>query len=38
SPYQYWQQLAWTGALIITLAVLALNIMARLLGSERKAS
>ena len=38
SPYQYWQQLAWTGALIITLAVLTLNIVARVLGSERKAS
>jgi phosphate transport system permease protein len=38
SPYQYWQQLAWTGALIITLAVLTLNIVARVLGRERKAS
>jgi len=38
SPYQYWQQLAWTGALIITLAVLTLNIVARVLASERKAS
>ncbi|MBX9741585.1 MAG: phosphate ABC transporter permease PstA [Beijerinckiaceae bacterium] len=35
SPYAYWRQLAWTGALIITLAVLALNIVARLLGAER---
>src|SRR4051812_19304609 len=31
SPYADWQQLAWTGALIITFAVLALNIGARLL-------
>ena len=35
SPYEYWRQLAWTGALLITLAVLALNILARLLGTER---
>jgi len=32
SPYKDWQDLAWTGALIITLAVLALNIVARLLS------
>jgi phosphate transport system permease protein len=38
SPYKDWQQLAWTGALIITLAVLALSIIARLLASQRKAS
>jgi phosphate transport system permease protein len=31
SPYQDWQQLAWTGALIITVAVLALSIVARAL-------
>lgn len=36
SPYPYWRQLAWTGALLITLAVLALNIVARVLGRERK--
>jgi phosphate transport system permease protein len=36
SPYEYWRQLAWTGALLITLAVLALNIVARVLGTERK--
>jgi phosphate transport system permease protein len=29
SPYKDWQSLAWTGALIITLAVLALSITAR---------
>ena len=29
SPYKEWQQLAWTGALIITLAVLALSVTAR---------
>jgi phosphate transport system permease protein len=31
SPYKDWQALAWTGALIITLAVLALSITARTL-------
>ena len=29
SPYEDWQQLAWAGALLITLAVLLLNILAR---------
>ena len=38
SPYKDWQQLAWTGALIITLAVLALSIVARLLSAQRKSS
>jgi phosphate transport system permease protein len=37
SPYDYWKQLAWAGALIITLAVLLLNIGARILGAERTA-
>ena len=38
SPYEDWQKLAWTGALIITAAVLALTITARALaGSKRKA-
>jgi len=37
SPYAYWNQLAWSGALLITLAVLALNIGARILGAERSA-
>lgn len=31
SPYENWQQLAWAGVLLITLAVLALNILARFL-------
>jgi phosphate transport system permease protein len=35
SPYADWQRLAWVGALIITLAVLALSIAARWLGSSR---
>ena len=29
SPYSDWQQLAWAGALLITMAVLLLNILAR---------
>ncbi|BEV45405.1 phosphate ABC transporter permease PstA [Afipia carboxidovorans] len=35
SPYAYWKELAWSGALLITFAVLALNIGARLIGAER---
>jgi len=38
SPYKDWQKLAWTGALIITLAVLTLSIIARLLAAQRKSS
>ena len=38
SPYKDWQELAWTGALIITLAVLGLSIIARLLTAQRKSS
>ncbi len=37
SPYADWQKLAWTGALIITFAVLALSISARVLGAQRTA-
>ena len=33
SPYQEWQQLAWSGALIITLAILLLSIVARMIVS-----
>lgn len=36
SPYQEWQKLAWTGALLITIAVLALSILARSLTAARK--
>lgn len=36
SPYDHWKQLAWTGALLITMTVLALNIAARMVGDERK--
>ncbi|MCQ8784053.1 phosphate ABC transporter permease PstA [Mangrovibrevibacter kandeliae] len=38
SPYESWQNLAWTGALIITLAVLALSIIARVFGSQKESS
>src|SRR5271154_1686982 len=38
SPYKDWQALAWTGALIITLAVLALSITARALVPTGKQS
>jgi phosphate transport system permease protein len=37
SPYKDWQQLAWTGALIITFAVLALSVTARVLARQRVA-
>jgi phosphate transport system permease protein len=36
SPYNDWQRLAWTGALLITVAVLALSIIARALSSSDK--
>jgi phosphate transport system permease protein len=36
SPYADWQKLAWTGALIITLAVLTLSILARVLTASRR--
>jgi phosphate transport system permease protein len=38
SPYSDWQRLAWTGALLITVAVLALSILARALSASRKGS
>jgi len=38
SPYHDWQKLAWTGALIITLAVLALSVIARFLAAQRRTS
>ena len=38
SPYKDWQSLAWTGALIITMAVLALSITARALVPTGKQS
>jgi phosphate transport system permease protein len=36
SPYTNWQELAWVGALLITVSVLALNIIARLFLSPPK--
>jgi phosphate transport system permease protein len=36
SPYEEWQKLAWTGALLITVTVLALSIIARSLTAARK--
>ncbi len=33
--YANWQQLAWTGALLITLSVLTLSIAARILSAQR---
>jgi phosphate transport system permease protein len=35
SPYDDWQRLAWGGAVLITLLVLAINIAARLLFSRK---
>jgi phosphate transport system permease protein len=35
SPYEDWQKLAWAGALLITLAVLGLNILARVLFRQK---
>ncbi|TMV81904.1 phosphate ABC transporter permease PstA [Thioclava sp. BHET1] len=35
SPYDDWQRLAWGGALIITVAILVLNIVARALAGRR---
>ncbi len=35
SPYENWQQLAWAGVLIITVAVLGLNILARILTRNK---
>jgi phosphate transport system permease protein len=34
SPYDDWHRLAWSGALLITMAVLLLSIIARVLGSS----
>jgi phosphate transport system permease protein len=38
SPYEEWQKLAWTGALLITVTVLALSVIARSLTATRKSS
>jgi phosphate transport system permease protein len=36
SPYENWQKLAWAGVLIITVAVLSLNILARVLTRNKQ--
>ena len=35
SPYENWQKLAWAGVFLITAAVLALNILARILSRHK---
>ena len=35
SPYENWQKLAWAGVFLITLGVLALNILARVLFTQQ---
>lgn len=35
SPYENWQQLAWAGVFLITVAVLGLNILARVLARQK---
>ena len=35
SPYENWQKLAWAGVLLITIAVLGLNILARVLTRSK---
>ncbi len=35
SPYENWQQLAWAGVFLITMAVLGLNILARVLTRHK---
>jgi phosphate transport system permease protein len=35
SPYENWQQLAWAGVFLITVAVLALNILARVITRSK---
>lgn len=36
SPYQNWQELAWAGVFLITIGVLALNILARVLFRNKQ--
>ena len=35
SPYENWQKLAWAGVLLITVAVLALNVLERILTRSK---
>jgi len=36
SPYEHWQRLAWAGVLLIVLAVLGLNVAARLMDHKNR--
>jgi phosphate transport system permease protein len=36
SPYDNWRELAWGGALLITLGVLGLNVLSRLIFAKRR--
>jgi len=38
SPYENWVRLAWAGALLITLTVLLLNILARVFFRDKAGS
>jgi phosphate transport system permease protein len=38
SPYKDWESLAWGGALLITLTVLALNILARVVFAQKSSN
>lgn len=38
SPYDNWNRLAWAGALLVTLSVLVLNVIARVYLREKKSS
>ena len=38
SPYQDWEELAWGGALLITLTVLTLNILARVVFAQKSSN
>ena len=35
SPFSNWQQMAWAGVFLITIGVLALNILARVLFRQK---
>ncbi len=36
SPYEDWHDLAWAGALLVTVTVLTLSIIARILGNQKQ--
>jgi len=38
SPYENWIRLAWAGALLVTLAVLVLNILARVFFRDKQSA